>query len=245
MITQAQADQPVRLLHTADCHLGSDVQDGRRERDAFTSLIQAATVIRPAALVIAGDLFDHHKVSDEVIAWTLEQMGRLDCHVIVLPGNHDSAVLARLAAGSDGSNHAGRPQITIITAPDGQMVQVPQAGLNLWGRALIDHTPAFRPLCGVPARPADGWSVAIGHGLVVDDRNSARRASPIYPADIEALEWDYVALGHVHAYRVVRDLPATPVVYSGATASSHGGKPGAVLVEFHSITGVSFRWQSI
>lgn len=180
-----RADHPVRLLHTADCHLGSDVLDGRREREAFTSLIQAAAVIRPAALVIAGDLFDHHKVSDDVIAWTLEQMGRLDCHVVVLPGNHDSAVLARLAAGSD---HAGRAQITVITAPDGQMVRVPHVGLNLWGRAVEDHTPAFRPLCGVPARPTTGWSVALGHGLVVDDRNSARRSSPIYPADIEAIE---------------------------------------------------------
>jgi exonuclease SbcD len=234
--------QPVRLLHTADCHLGSDVLDGHREREAFTSLIEAAIVIRPAVLVIAGDLFDHHSVSDDVIAWTLGQMSRLDCHVIVLPGNHDSAVLSRLAAGTD---LARKPQMTIITAPDGQVVEVPEVGLNLWGRALVDHNPAFRPLHGAPGRPAEGWCVALGHGLTVDSGNSARRASPIYPADIEALGWDYVALGHVHAFRVVKDLPATPVVYSGATASSYCGEPGAVLVEFHPVTGVSFRWQSI
>jgi DNA repair exonuclease SbcCD nuclease subunit len=64
-------------------------------------------------------------------------------------------------------------------------------------------------------------------------------------ADIEAVNWDYVALGHVHVYRVVRELPAAPVVYSGATASSRDGRPGAVVVEFSATAGVSFRWQPI
>jgi DNA repair protein SbcD/Mre11 len=228
----------VRLLHTADCHLGNFMLDGDKERDAFAALIEAAIAIGPDVLVVAGDLFDHGRVSDDVIAWTLEQMSRLDCPVIVLPGNHDYDVLMRIAAGT---HLAAHPGITIITAADGELIHLPEAGLTLWGRALEDHTPDHRPLLGIPDRPDNGWCVVLGHGLIVDALNSGGRGSPIFPADVEAVGWDYVALGHVHTHRIIQDLPAPPVVYSGATTMAHSGRPGAVLVEFHPATGVSFE----
>ena len=116
--------QPVRLLHTADCHLGNFMLDGDKEKEAFAALIEAAIAIGPDVLVVAGDLFDHGRVSDDVIAWTLEQMSRLDCPVIVLPGNHDYDVLMRIATGA---HLAGHPGITIITAPDGELIHLPEA----------------------------------------------------------------------------------------------------------------------
>jgi DNA repair protein SbcD/Mre11 len=237
------AARSVRLVHSGDCHLGSDTRDDRSSRHAFEALIDATRAADAAALVIAGDLFDHNRVADETISWALGELGRLDCAVILLPGNHDSAVLAGLAARDDAAERW--PRLAIITAPDGQVVHVPAAGLHVWGRALLDHVPQFRPLQGIPPRPADGWSVALGHGLVVKDGNPQRRASPIWPTDIEIVNWDYVALGHVHVYRVVREPPAAPVVYCGATASSRDGRPGAVLVEFSGTDGVRFRWQPI
>jgi len=50
-----------------------------------------------------------------------------------------------------------------------------------------------------------------------------------------------VALGHVHAHRIIQDQPAPPVLYSGATTMARGGQPGAVLVEFRPAAGVSFE----
>ena len=191
----------MRLLHTADCHLGNFMLDGDKEKEAFAALIEAAIAIGPDVLVVAGDLFDHGRVSDDVIAWTLEQMSRLDCPVIVLPGNHDYDVLMRIAAGA---HLAAHPGITIITAPDGELIHLPEAGLTLWGRALEDHTPDHRPLLGIPDRPDNGWCVVLGHGLIVDALNSGGRGSPIFPADVEAVGWDYVALGHVHTHRIIR-----------------------------------------
>jgi DNA repair exonuclease SbcCD nuclease subunit len=56
--------------------------------------------------------------------------------------------------------------------------------------------------------------------------------------------WDYIALGHVHVYREVRDHP-TPVRYSGATAKSRNGTPGVVLVDFIPGTGARPRWVAL
>ena len=230
-------DQPVRLLHTADCHIGNFILDGDRERDAFAALIDTAIAIGPDVLIVAGDLFDHGRVTDEVIGWTLAQMSRLERPVIVLPGNHDYDVLMRVAAGAELAEH---PRITIITDPVGETIRLPELGLTFWGKALEDHTPDYRPLIGIPDRPAEGWCVALGHGLVVDALNSGGRGSPIFQTDVDAVEWDYVALGHVHLHRIIRDRPA-PVVYAGATTMAYAGQPGAVLVEFDPATGVSFE----
>jgi exonuclease SbcD len=234
-------------MHSSDCHLGSDLHDDASERGSFAALIDATLASDADCLLIAGDLFDHHRVSDELIGWTLGQLSRLAADVILLPGNHDHQVLGRLAGRGDPLTRP--PSLTIITAAAGQLVRPRNSALCLWGRAMPEHTPAFRPLLGLPARPAgERWCVALGHGLVVADGNPHHRAAPICPADLTApatAGWDYIALGHVHAYRVVQDRPATPVVYCGATASSHGGRPGAVLVELSATKGVSFQWQPI
>ena len=234
-------------MHSSDCHLGSDLRDDSGERGAFAALVDATLSSGAAGLVISGDLFDHNRVSEKLIGWTLGQLGRLDGDVILLPGNHDHEILGRLAGCGD--VRARWPSLTIITDPAGQLVRLRRSGLCLWGRAMPEHTPAFRPLQGLPIRPSgDPWCVALGHGLLVADDNPHRRAAPIYPADLTdpaTAGWDYLALGHVHAYRVIQDKPATPAVYCGATASSKGGAAGAVLVELSATKGVSFQWQPI
>ena len=108
---------------------------------------------------------------------------------------------------------------------------------------MPDHEPGYRPFAGLPEPPADRWTIATGHGLVVEDGPSGRW-SPIFPSDLAAVTWDYVALGHVHAYIEVRDDP-TPVRYPRATAMSRDGKPGVVLVEFVPGKGARPRWVAL
>ena len=74
--------QPVRLLHTSDCHLGSDERG--KEEAAFERAIACAHDERVDAVLIAGDLFDHIRVSDETLLWTAAQLGRLACPVVVI-----------------------------------------------------------------------------------------------------------------------------------------------------------------
>jgi DNA repair exonuclease SbcCD nuclease subunit len=66
------------------------------------------------------------------------------------------------------------------------------------------------------------------------------RSSPIFPEDIDALDADYVALGHVHAYRIVREQPLT--VYPGATAYSRHGDPGCAVVDLVADRPAQVRW---
>jgi len=84
----------------------------------------------------------------------------------------------------------------------------------------------------------------VGHGLLMDNDEPTFRSSPIYASDLDAIRWDYIALGHIHRYWEVRNRP-TPARYAGATANSLDGQPGVVLVYFVPDVGARPRWVSL
>jgi DNA repair exonuclease SbcCD nuclease subunit len=176
-----------------------------------------------------GDVFDTARVSDETLAWTADQLDRLDRPTVVLPGNHDlwgpSSVYARF------DFEAACPQVRVITEPAGEVVHLAPLDLACWGRPVMDHAPTFRPLADPPPRPSARFCVALGHGLLLEDDGPTQRGSPILPSDLEAITWDYVALGHWSTFWLVRSGPS-PVCYAGPTARHADWAPGAVLVDF-------------
>jgi len=231
--------RPATVLHTSDVHLGTGPD--RTEEAAFERAVACALDERVDGVLIAGDLFDHTRVSEETLVWTAEQLARLTCPVVVIRGNHDvydgKSVYARLAS------VARLDHVRVIDDHDGAIVEIPGTDVVVWGRAMLEHEPGYRPFAGLPAPPADRWTIATGHGLVLED-GPPTRSSPIFESDLAVVTWDYVALGHVHAYLEVRDHP-TPVRYPGATARSRNGKPGVVIVDFVPGAGARPRWVAL
>jgi DNA repair exonuclease SbcCD nuclease subunit len=228
------------VLHTSDCHLGTSAR--REEEAAFERAIALAREERVDAVLIAGDLFDHTRVPDETLRWTAEQLNTLHCPVVVIRGNHDvfdgRSVHERWMTASTLGE-----RVHVITEHEGCTIEIPRTDLVVWGRAMIEHEPEYRPFAGLPDPPPGRWTIATGHGLVLEDDDSGR-SSPIFASTLAEVTWDYVALGHVHAYLEVRDHP-TPVRYPGATASSRGGMPGVVLVDFIPGAGARPRWVAL
>lgn len=214
------------MLHTSDCHLGTS--PAQRQERAFAEALAVARREAVDVVLVVGDLFDSARMSEATLDWTAAQLDALPCPVVILPGNHDVHDDRSVHHRFDVSSRCAR--VHFIDDHDGRLVEVPGTDLVVWGRAMAEHEPGYLPFAGLPPAPAGRWSVAAGHGLVMDDGPS-HRSSPIFASDLAAVQWDYVALGHVHRYQEVRDAP-TPVRYSGATAESLAGDPGIVLVDF-------------
>jgi exonuclease SbcD len=197
------------LLHVADCHLGS-ADAMADEEQSFLRMIEVGIAERVDGVLIAGDLFDSARVSRQTVEWTAAQLSRLDCDVVILPGNHDA-----LGENSPYRIHrldAMAARVRVITAVDGEQLTLCEGQISVWGRPIVDHAPWFRPLAGLPPRPAEGYAVVIAHGLVVEDPETVR-GSPIYRSELDQVDWDYVALGHWPRYRHISDSP--PTVYAG------------------------------
>ncbi len=235
--------RPATILHTADVHLGTGTAgaNGYEER-CFARAIDLAIDAEVDAVLVAGDLFDHARVPDDLLEWTAKQLDRAGRPVVLLVGNHDALHEASVHHRFGGPDRCA--QVQLLDDPQGSMVEIPDTDVVVWGRAMIEHEPSFRPLDGIPSKPEGKWGVVAGHGLVMPDERPSHHGSPITPSELSSVEWDYIALGHFHGHRVLQESPA-PAIYPGATSSSVKGEPGVVIVSFTPDTGTAFEWTAL
>lgn len=221
------AHRPLRLLHTSDVHLGPAGRepDGGRVHahecvcpvDVIEHLVSEHAV---DLVLVAGDLFDHARVSERLVEETFARLAALGAEVALLPGNHD--VFDETALYRRHRGHVDASKVHFFDDPAGTAYDLFDGSLRLWARAMEEHAPHFEPLDGAPPHPGDRWYVVAGHGHF-SPAGFEGRSSPITPEDIDATGADYVALGHWH---VTTDLSTrgvrTPAWYPGAPLFGFG-----------------------
>jgi DNA repair protein SbcD/Mre11 len=216
----------LRVLHAADLHLDGDTYGNaderaaqrQRERRVFEQVIDRALTDDVDLVLIAGDLFDHNRPSDDTVAFVRAELGRLRQPLVLLPGNHDCLEPNGVHARHDFA--AGARHVHVIRQLDGEVVEFPELDAIVWGRGMREHVHSFRPLAHIPPRDTGRWSLAMGHGFFYEERQRPERSSPIFADEIREAGWDYAALGHHHAQ--------TNVSQRGV-AAWYAGAPGTVL----------------
>jgi DNA repair exonuclease SbcCD nuclease subunit len=108
------------------------------------------------------------------------------------------------------------PNLHLILEPEGRTIAFPELATQLWGRALVEHSPGYRPLMGVPEPVSGQWNIALAHGFFAEDGDT-NRSSPILPSEIAASAYHYIALGHVHVFSDVSQ-GGTRAFYCGTPA---------------------------
>jgi len=214
--------RPLRLLHTSDIHLECDSfglgETGREMtrsmRRNFTEVISIANREQVDLMLIVGDLFDSSRVTGEALEFAMGEIARAAMPVVMIPGNHDAhdecSIYARLSPDDLPVN------LHLILEPEGKGIDFPELCARVWGRALVEHSPDYRPLAGVPTASPAVWNIAMAHGLFIESDEDGR-SSPITAADIAATNYDYVALGHIHVFSDVSQ---------GSTRAFYCGTPG-------------------
>jgi DNA repair exonuclease SbcCD nuclease subunit len=214
----------VRMLHTSDVHIAGDEISMQGLRAVVTKAVESDVDI----LLIAGDLFDSSRVRDDAVALTVEELKRLDCPVVVIPGNHDCvderSIYHRidLTAAGDHVYFAGNPE--------GEELVFEDLSLVVWARGIENHEPLHRPLSGYAPGDPGYWRVVVTHGHYVPSGEQSDRSSPINQEEIGRLECDYLALGHWHRFVDVSEGDVK-AFYSGSPWEGGGvDGPGVNLV---------------
>jgi DNA repair exonuclease SbcCD nuclease subunit len=232
--------QPLKILHTADVHLDLDgsIADPHTQRirhivhQAFGTVIDLAIQENVDLLLIAGDLFDSNRPSSDAVDFAIQELRRARRPIVIIPGNHDC--LNAQSIYRQVNLPAACTNLLLMSHPDGERHQLAGPNLVLWGRGMVEHEPAFHPLGGMPRPQGDAWHVALGHGFFMEEDVPSYRSSPIYAGEIRTSGWDYIALGHCHAFADVSQ-DAVTAYYSGAPGF-YPGAPGAdghvALVQF-------------
>jgi len=221
----------LRVVHTADVHLGepANVFTGAApdaDALAFARVIDTVLEEEADALLIAGDLFDSNRVREPAVRFAEGQLRRLRCPVVLIPGNHDcyddGSVYRRFDLRGIGAH------VHPLCAADGELRTFDELRLTVWGKGLVEHAPANRPLDGIPSRGGEHWFVGLAHGHFIEDRRELR-SSLITPDEIAGSGLDYLALGHVHVFRDVSQ-GAVRACYPGAPRIPYAPDRGSVAV---------------
>jgi exonuclease SbcD len=250
----------MRLLHTADWHLGRvfhrvDLLDDQRA--ALEQLLTHAAAARPDLVVIAGDVYDRAVPPAPAVELLDEVLGRLVSDLglptLLIAGNHDS--MPRLGFGarllSQQQLHlVGRPSLdtppVIVNDAHGPVyvygVPYPEPALVrqlCQDPSIRDHQAAMQALVTQiwERHPPGARAVLVTHadveGAVVSDSErmlSVTRGQSVAPATFAGFA--YVALGHLHR---PQQIGRPGIRYAGSlfpySFSEAGDHKSATLVE--------------
>lgn len=228
----------LRLLHTADVHLGARHADlgeqaaAQRERQfaAFKATIDLAIAEKVDVVLIAGDLFDSNsqpKRSVERVAAELKRLSEKKIRTVIIPGTHDvydrSSVYRAHDIAAMSAMAAGDDLVTVLTSerPD----------VHLAACDAVIHTRVFdtkrapqNPLADlrVAADKRATWRIGLLHAAVAIPGKTDGDEVVVTKEEIAATGLDYLALGHWHS---------TQRGTAGAVTYAYSGAPEPVAVD--------------
>ena len=106
-----------------------------------------------------------------------------------------------------------------------------QLSLAVWGKGMVEHNLANRPLAGIPPRPTGcRWYVGMAHGMFVPAGETTDRSSAMPEHDIINSPFDYLALGHHHA---AKEIPTAQGVaaFAGSPTDRIGVGASYIIVD--------------
>jgi exonuclease SbcD len=229
----------LRIIHTADVHLGARHDDlgeqasAQRERQfaAFAATVDLALSEKADIFLIAGDLFDSNvqpKRSVERVAAQLKRLAESKIRTVVVPGTHDCYDRASIYRAYDlktlAGSTAGDDLVTVLT-PE-------RPNIHLTACDAIVHGPVFatkrapysplRDLAGQAGDPPATWRIGMVHGSIAIPGKTDRDDVVFTTDEIRATGFDYLALGHWHSTQQAR---------AGGVTYAYAGAPEAIALD--------------
>jgi DNA repair protein SbcD/Mre11 len=253
--TEDSLSRMLRLLHTADVHLGARHADlgeqasAQRVRQfaAFTATVDLAIAERVDVLLIAGDLFDSNtqpRRSVERVTAQLERLVAARIRTVIIPGTHDVYDRSSIYRAYDLKAMAGSTPdddfVTVLT-PDTTEVHLRACDALVYATVFPTKRAPRSPLEGVSvtADRRATWRIGMVHGAIAIPGRTDGDDVVVTREQIAATGLDYLALGHWHS---TQQGKAGPVAYAYAGApepialdQDRAGK--ALLVTLEEVSG--------
>ncbi|MBI1948219.1 MAG: DNA repair exonuclease [Deltaproteobacteria bacterium] len=240
-----------RFLHAADLHLDSPLRGLARHdeapvdalrgatRAAFNNLVELAIEEKVAFVLLAGDLYDGTWQDVSTAIFLAKKLGELDragVRVLGVLGNHDAE--SKLTKALEKPKNltlfpANKPHTEILKDLD-----VAIHGQS-FGQQRVDENLA----AGFPVAKAGMFNIGLLH-TSLDGREGHAAYAPCKLDDLRARDYQYWALGHVHAREEVSQDPW--VVFPGCLQGRHARETGPkgcclVTVEDRQVESVEHR----
>lgn len=231
----------LRLLHTADWHLGKRFPSfpeeaqktlSRARMDVIARILDLARRQRVHAVLCAGDLFDDPTPSPDFwqgLAKALRDHSTPEAPVFLVPGNHDPLTLESVWAPGHPFRARLPAWVHVVDRDDFEHEISPDA--ILYARPCRSKAGECDLALSLPARaPGDGrLRIGCVHGSTFDI-DGYQTNFPIQKDAGVQRGLDYLAIGDTHSFRDVAASLPVPTVYPGAPEPMSFDEPGAGYV---------------
>jgi exonuclease SbcD len=226
----------LRLLHTADVHLGARHTDlgeraavlRERQFAAFRTSVDLAIAETVDIFLVAGDLFDSNtqpRRSVERVAAELGRLARASIRTVIIPGTHDVYDGASIYRSYDlaGMARAASDWVVVLT-PYLPEIVFPPLDAIIYGRVFDTKRSPRSPLAGLDAKSDTRatWKVGMVHGALAIPGRTDTDAVVVTEEEIAKTGLDYLALGHWHSAIEGR---------AGNVSYAYSGAPEPVAVD--------------
>jgi len=228
----------LRLLHTADVHLGArhadlgDAATAQRERQfaAFRTSVDLAIAEKADLFLVAGDLFDSNvqpRRSAERVAAELARLAKARIRSVLIPGTHDVYDRSSVYRAYDLSAMAGtRPaeEMVNVLTPDRPWIHLPSLDAVVHGPVFATKRAPHSPLRDLAAvkTPDATWRIGLLHASIAIPGRTEHDEVVVTLDEIGASGLDYLALGHWHAAQSSK---------AGGVTYAYSGAPEPVAVD--------------
>lgn len=233
--------KPIKFIHCADIHLdapfreyGSGSYGDTRRRDirtAFLNILNRAKTEKADFLLISGDLYEHGSVGKSTMEWLHMVLSGAGIPIIIIPGNHDPYLL-----NSWYKNWEWPLNVTILS-PDNPGFTLDGLDVNIYGIGFSNFKEGKPDLSAVSAPKENFFNILMFHGTL-DMDFAGNDYKPVTSRELEALGYDYYALGHFHNIR--DDYPLKNAYNPGSPEPlgfDETGVHGAFLVNVENVQG--------
>ena len=223
---RTEDDIVLKLLHTADWHLGRrfprfGIEAGktlsRARRDVLERIFLEAERSQVDAVLCAGDLFDTPQPDDDFKSALLQVLTRLKWKnrpVFLLPGNHDPLVAE--SVWKEPSFRKALPDFVHVVDQELLEVALPNDCV-LFAVPCLSRAGQKDPTALIPLRAEGDTRVRVGlvHGSTFD-AGDWKTNFPISKDAALERGLDYLAIGDTHGFRFVPpDRKVPPTIYPG------------------------------
>jgi DNA repair exonuclease SbcCD nuclease subunit len=250
----------VKILHTADIHLGAKFSGLGRSGDrvraqlkkTFMRIIDLALEKNVDLLLVAGDLFNSNQLSRATLGFILGEFARLEkIHVCLIPGTHDCYDNSSIYRNIEPS--IVPPNFHLLADEENPFVFFEDLGVTVYGKPNRSNKGGENPLPALKQEFNSRFNIALAHGSFRIPSKSQEDDFPISTEELEKSGFDYIALGHWHSTQEVCKKPLT--YYSGSPEQLKFGEKDSgnvLLVELNEdqprvekIRTGELRWQEI
>ena len=235
----------MRILHTADLHIGKSVHDFPMLEDQRAVLTQITEILRREkidVMLLAGDIYDRTVPSAQAVTLLdefLTKVSRMKIPVIAISGNHDSPERLEFLNGvleKQGIFISGiyKDVLKKVTLEDsyGKVTFICLPYFRSGELGLKSSQEVAEKLLAEAEIDTTQRNVLLTHYFVTDhgrapelsDSETALQVGGIDNVEAEVFEdYDYVALGHIHRPQQIGDrmmyYAGSPLKYSFSEAN--------------------------